>query len=159
MVPSEKPPVSLAGVLPRGRMPGLGHNLWRALLFGARWGNLLYVAACLVSIGVLVGLGSAPWGAYLNVLFVIVVAGGTALLNVRAARGADLGATLSGLAVVSNLVCLKYLVAKPEYSISVLKPLVAVVPLLNIVVLTASWIARWVTAGHAGRRLNGRGHR
>ena len=121
---------------------GLRPHLWRALRLGALWGNLLYVACFVVTVGVLVGLGPAPWRAYANVLLAVVIVAATPLLNVKAARAADLPPAVSGLAVILNVVCLGYLVTKPEYSIAGLKWLVALVPLLNVFVVSASWRAR-----------------
>jgi hypothetical protein len=43
-------------------------------------------------------------------------------------------------------------VTKPEYSIALLKWLVALVPLLNVVVVSAGWGARRMPGHHMGCR-------
>ena len=40
----------------------------------AMWGNVLYAVAAVVALVVLLGLGSAPWRAYANVVGFIVIA-------------------------------------------------------------------------------------
>jgi hypothetical protein len=134
-----------------GHLPVVRNYLWRALCLGALWGNLLYVGSFLVTIGVLVGLGPAPWQAYANVLLILAVTAGTPLLNVKAAR-AGLTATCSGVAFVLNLLCLAYFVFKPEYSVFALKLLVVAVPLLNVIVVVSGWSRRVASAHRAYRR-------
>ncbi len=134
-----------------GYRPGVRHYLWRALRIGALWGNLLYVASFLAVLGVLMGLGPAPWRAYMNVLLMLVLAAGTPLLNVRAARIAGLTPVVSVFAIILNLVCLGYLMFKPEYSVFALKLLVMMVPLLNIVVIVSGRCHRPAAEDRASR--------
>ncbi len=121
--------------------------LWRALRLGALCGNLLYVGGFFVTIGVLAGLGPAPWRAYANVLLLLAIAAGTPLLNAKAAL-AGLTPVASGVAVVLNLACLGYFALKPEYSVSALRWLVVLAPLLNLVVIVSGWRAGWRGARH-----------
>jgi hypothetical protein len=146
----EQAPTTLGRPIGSGHLGGLRIHLWRAFRLGALWGNLLYAVCVVAAMGVLVGLGPAPWRAYANVLLALIIGAGTALLNVKAARGADLPRAVSALAVVLNVVCLGYLVTKPDYSISVLKWLVALVPVLNVIVVSAGWGARRVPWNHMG---------
>jgi hypothetical protein len=134
MVKDQEQSAALGEMFGAGRLPGLHNHLWRALRLGALWGNLLYVGCFLVATGVLVGLGSAPWRAYVNVVVILAICAATPLLNVKAIR-VGLTAVASGSAVVLNLVCLGYFVFKPEYSVSALRLVVVLVPLLNVVVV------------------------
>lgn len=136
--------------VPPDELPNKPLKTWRALRLGALWGNLLYVGCFLVAMGVLMGLGPAPWRAYANVLVFLVISAGTPLLNVKAAR-AGLTAVASGFAIVLNLVCLGYFVLEPEYSVSALRLLVVVVPLLNVVVIVSR---RGSSGGESSRSYN-----
>lgn len=115
---------AVAGPRPR-------HGLRRALRLAALCGNLLYAGGGLVAVGVLLGLGSAPWQAYRNLLFAIALLVVTLVLNVKASVR-TLGTVASVFAIALNLACLGYFLFGPEYSSVGLAALVALVPLLNV---------------------------
>lgn len=122
-----------------GRIFESSGKLWRGLRLAALLGNAVYLVGFISGLVVLVGLGSAPMRAYANVLFALIIALATALLNLKAIRGKGFNRVISGLAVVLNLTCFGYLVTRPEYALAALGLLVALAPLLNIAVIATRW--------------------
>jgi hypothetical protein len=117
-------------------LPRRHRNLWRALRLGALCGNLLYVGGCLVAVGILLGLGPAPWQAYGNVLLAIAIVVATLILNVKAAVR-RLSAVASGFAIALNLTCLGYFLFRLEHSSFALMCIVWLVALLNMAVIVS----------------------
>lgn len=139
-------PADPAAAQAAGPVLGALNRFWRALCLVALWSNAVYVAGLLVTVGVLVGLGAAPWRAYANVLAVLSIAAAAPWLNVKAAR-TGLRVIPSALAVALNLACLGYLLFRPEYSIPALTFFVVLVPVLNIVVVVFKGVSV-VRQGH-----------
>lgn len=115
---------------------GPRRHLRRALRLGALCSNVLYVGGCLVAVGILLGLGPAPWQAYANVLLAIALVLATLVLNVRAALG-RLGVVASGCAIALNLACLAYALLRPEYSSPALLGVVVLAPVSNVALVVA----------------------
>lgn len=113
------------------------------------WSNMIYLAAALVALGVLFGLGAAPWRAYANVLGFVVVAVMALCMNWRAIRSKR-PSRWSVLAITLNLGALVYAMARPEFAHVLLKAAVVAVPLLNASVLVHDWRKRvpGIAMGH-----------
>jgi hypothetical protein len=118
-------------------------HAWRGLRLGALCGNLLYVVGAVTALTVLASLDSSPWQAYANLLIVTVVPVLAVIMNLRAIR-APSGPASSGVAILLNLICLWFLLSRPEYAHFSLNALALSVPLLNVAAIIERMWTSWV---------------